>query len=1091
MSETTENTNKRKHKTPPQCHHSVYDCPLLKVAKEKTLRYLCAEPIFVPQETTYGENKGNEEIFYDCLEGSDEDAKGNVETEHKSMADVIHRINNPHQFKALLREMAQTSHILYKSFKRAYHKAKKEENKIVDGKFKKCARKACGKGGDLKRDLENKYKYSHSQKLPLDVSSVVMSPCGMEIISDSKIETKDKKPSFERYWNVGADQNPNNCSPHGCPYLCAEHDKAYAGLNSCEKCDMLRGDLAEDAKSPLRGNTDNNVNKETMLEANVEVTDESSECSKADKKGEDVNIKTADCPLSNASDLSNLMAPPLEPCLNDEKSPTLRCTCGNKELQNHTDPRNIANDQSQLVGSKDFEPKHFGNINNCTCMPVTNTNDNLQQYKRTHPSSHNKSKSHKKHHHKSLQMQPISFILPINLQIQHGNGETQFVQTQIAMEAHAEIDQPKKKQSKLNKEFKHKAQILAAETQTADGQITGQCSAHVEQQTDNGKLHLTSDIFYSCSSSSLDLGPPVANRPCESLVEIFNIVKSRVEQDKHVPRQVLQAMVSCDINECVNKEMTTPIITEIVKTNMETEKSVEILKDVLDEELPHQHSSKEATAIPSEIIENIKFLNPSPKQSSWENKNNDGDPLKITTKLDFTEPLFSKMFEDVAAAIPSKLSTETKAENVKFSIPSKFEASTNEGKKLDQETMKITNKMLSKESMASTTFSAKSNPSFEPPNTDTMEAPTYLKSEQSFKTEEDKQKVSTTPLELKSECSIKFKNPNIAPSIATLDDIKSFGFPDLRTPTLNQESITEVLSRKSIDLSLESKPKPSINFSNFNKVSEEVQTDILSVQAEAHFQRNEMRNEIKNNLTELIYPTKTKYKPQEIEEILKDLYLIFNPATIARDTSREGALQLNSPESQKSITQENKHITKHIKLLDVGIILNPKCVLKPSKHYTKDQREQILIALQKILKPKAERINEALQEHYEILRNIHLILDEKHDIQIPQHSETALPTNKRNSIVEDIKYLLQIQNLKNLPGEFPTTSRNLTQPHIALPPPVRYKKFSEFQDELSSEENIQVDQNKKRGPPTPKKPKRKIQNPHKNEENENIRKSNE
>ncbi|XP_019891662.1 uncharacterized protein LOC109612233 isoform X2 [Musca domestica] len=1058
--------NKYKRKISP-LDHSVFDCPLLKMATENPLPQLYVEPIFVPQNGKIkGNSHDNEDIFYDCSAGSEGDSNGNIKPAgHSSILDVINNIRNPHEFKVMLREMAQTSHVLYKCFKKAHHKAKKAERKIAV-KCKKCAKDVNGRTEKLQKNYEVKNENPTTQNsfmMPLKVSSAVMSQNGVEIKSEGQPEMI-QSPSYDRYWNLGSAETNMNCSPEDCSNPCGNHNDV--GLGVPDKCTLARKYAEEASKIKV----ENQDSKETSLEIDVKE-----------------NYR------ENVFGLSNHAK-----CFEDPKSSKdqslLMCNCTKLSdyppIASPNSSKDNSNIQSPFAGNNVTDPKDLKNILNCSCVPIS---------PQDHSTHHrHKSKSHRKSP-KSIKMQPISFILPINLQIQHRNNETQFVHTHLAMEAHAEMDNRKPTtQTKQNKQFMHVAQITSSQTQTVNGNKTtsGQYSAHLEQQTQAGNFSFSSEVFYSCSSSSVeDMKNLPPQRPCESLVEIFNIVKSRLDQDKCIPRQVLKTMVSNDINECLANDITT---TPSFAEREETRVNIEALGNLGSKtKVPiKEESFQKIQPISKDIFENIQSAATEPKSTPWDDGNLDEPLLKIPTKIEYSGPSLSKSFGEVTP-VPSQLLEEQKPEKVKFSIPQKVLPedsleSVTQNKEIIT-SMDSQKSISPKPSNGTSTISTK--PSVPPTGLSRSQGPktsSPLKREQTFKTENDNLTTPTTAgfsdnIELKSEPALKAES--MSDSKIRLDN--SLDFRNIKTEPLTSEYHKEMHIPKSSNFSLETKSK--LEFSSSTKVSEEVQTDVLSAQAEAHFRRNGIRREIQENLTELIAPTTSKYQAQDKNEILRDLFALFNPqkdGPISNETNYGNVLGKYSPSPSGSHKCHNREPCKFIKLQDIGLILNPKYNKKPSKHFSKNERDRVLIHLQQILQPRHGRINATPKDTQQILQNIQLILESKSDFDIPK-IPSSLDVNMRNSVLEDIKYLLQIQCMKNPLEEFPSTSCALSQPYVALIPPARPKTISESKRELSSDEEIQINEQKKQGPPTPKKPKRKIQKLQKNDENEQIPKSNE
>ncbi|XP_037818847.1 LOW QUALITY PROTEIN: uncharacterized protein LOC119608477 [Lucilia sericata] len=276
--------------------------------------------------------------------------------------------------------------------------------------------------------------------------------------------------------------------------------------------------------------------------------------------------------------------------------------------------------------------------------------------------------------------------------------------------------------------------------------------------------------------------------------------------------------------------------------------------------------------------------------------------------------------------------------------------------------------------------------------------------------------------------------------------------------------------------------KPLETTKPFSVVTETVQTDASAIKASGHYKRNEMRNEIQEELKELLEPnpskSKTKYAAEEKDEILLDLYKLFHPDSAGRlpkQISRENALQdisylvkpetvstdPNSPktsDSQESIIQSIKHI------------LNPKTQQKSKKKkYDKETKEKILEDLQIILTPRQKKpeINQEIRTS--VLHDLQFMLDTGRESTSPhrpprlsQLQATAAadtgpsssrgqelkqqqmpqkpPNEIRDSLIADLRYLLDTTH-PHQPIQSNTLEENVasTRPAVRKPPGVPAK----------------------------------------------------
>ncbi|XP_046803256.1 uncharacterized protein LOC111688605 isoform X1 [Lucilia cuprina] len=291
-------------------------------------------------------------------------------------------------------------------------------------------------------------------------------------------------------------------------------------------------------------------------------------------------------------------------------------------------------------------------------------------------------------------------------------------------------------------------------------------------------------------------------------------------------------------------------------------------------------------------------------------------------------------------------------------------------------------------------------------------------------------------------------------------------------------------------------PKPLQTTKPSSFVTETVQTDASAIKASGHYKRNEMRNEIQEELKELLEPNplkaKTKYDPEERDEILLDLYKLFHPDSAGRlpkQISRENALQdisyLVKPESpltdatspktsdsQESIIQSIKHI------------LNPKSQQKSKKKkYDKETKEKILEDLQIILTPRQKKPEIKKEIRNSVLEDLRFMLDTGLESTSPhrpprlsqlqttttadtgpsssraqdikQQQKPQKPPNAiRDSLIADLRYLLDTTH-PNQPIQSNTLEENVasTRPAVRKPPgvPAKPKKSNSI---ISSEVSV-------------------------------------
>ncbi|KAM7350564.1 uncharacterized protein ACRADG_009123 isoform 2-T2 [Cochliomyia hominivorax] len=240
-------------------------------------------------------------------------------------------------------------------------------------------------------------------------------------------------------------------------------------------------------------------------------------------------------------------------------------------------------------------------------------------------------------------------------------------------------------------------------------------------------------------------------------------------------------------------------------------------------------------------------------------------------------------------------------------------------------------------------------------------------------------------------------------------------------------------------------PKPTVTPKSFN-VTETVQTDASAITPTGHYKRNEMRSEIQEGLKELLEPNTTKssikYKPEERDEILLDLYKLFHPeiaGTLPKQISRENALydieyivkpEVTGSRIQRSDSQDNI-------IQSIRYILNPKIQEQRSKRkkFPKETKDNILEDLRTILKPP-EKKNENDQDiRNSVLYDLRFMLDTGQEslssprpprlsqlqqpstgeLQGPNSSraqevrkqrEQKPPSEIRDSLIADLRYML-------------------------------------------------------------------------------------
>ncbi|XP_075156808.1 uncharacterized protein LOC142230065 isoform X2 [Haematobia irritans] len=1009
--------------------HNIFDCPLIKLGKENNLQYLYIDPIFMKQTLKNDKELDDEfgdsgkERFFDCY-GSEEDSHIQLQNSY-NMAEVINHIKDPREFKCLMREVAQTSHILYRCFRRAYHKAKKLNKSRMRGKtsVEKC-KENIEKIGE--RETKHAKKEKNFRELN-DMAKKLDCDCNRHISTTaSPIDFKQKfcdclekcnqmkKGTIESISNFLETQK-GSVDFFEIPNLCVNHDKEYEGLEFCERCAKLRGELIM---------TNNSQNSNGQISRNALHEDESTKELEGGQEGGSIQeVKaTSNEPLEKTPtnidrDSSNLKTPIISPIPYANNQNNLPCSCHMRQSSKAASPaphlctckaQPIASvvdvsppiQPTTIISSPDKCCQHCQSPHSCSLCHSLSL---VPSASIKHHSNADKSISTKSHREKSLrklkksiQMEPISFILPINLQIQNSTGETRFVQTHIAMEASAVLDDRKRKSSK-NKEKTTIAVTTTSQSQTHNANY-GKALGETTPKD-------SSEIFYSCSSSSVtETVINSSEQPCESLVEILDIVKDHVAQNKNIPRQVLEKIISSNYKECLGKPKSISLIAEA--TTMTEEEPAELQRDL--NITPQTLSS---TKVKKKL--QTKFQEPEsidiPQKPTIEQLPKPSIPKE--NKIQRSEAIAPAVGEKLAIPTSNEKASEIEVSSIS-AAKLKFSPSTNSSNRLPDDLITLR------------------------PDSESITETLFLKSEE----------MPTVTADLTN-----LQSP------LTANMLQEYEHQTFHDPQKKELSSTSKNTEK---------PKSPISIPN--RVSQEMQTDISSFQALAHYRRNEMRKDILENLRELLGPpslfrNKNKYKLLEIEEILGYLHTIFNPnrlPTISNEESRESVLQNirlilnpNGVNRTFSSTSMDPRLIKERRLQDIGYILYPKSNRIPTKHYSKDEREMILEILQNFLTPRNITTDQQAMETRRSLANQLILL-----LNGEPEAETSA-TNQRSPITSDIRERV-LDDVKYILNDKKMSSQELNRPHRSLP------EISES----SSDEEPRKPQTKRPNPPVPKKP---------------------